>query len=336
MRHTLLSLFALATACATTTPPPPRAPTAAAATADRLVDPTPHTRIKVDVAPDITLEVLDYGGAGTGTPIVFLAGLGNSAHVFDDFAPAFTAGHRVVAITRRGFPDSTTPPTGYDVATRIADDLAVADHLHLAKAIWTGHSIAGDELTAIAAAHPERVAALVYLDAHQDHVAGAAVLARAPKIPPAAPPPDALRSGKAFAAWMTEQGNPAPIGEWAARLELGPHGEVMGFRGDPTIGDKILAADQPQTFAAVHVPALAIIAGDPTPAALGLGHVTPDQQAEVDQFWPEVLAFLAHSQTEVATKLAGVKLVVIPHSQHYVFLHDRAAVIDAITAFLPR
>jgi len=34
------------------------------------------------------LEVLDWGGKGK--PILFLTGLGNSAHVFSDFAPRFT------------------------------------------------------------------------------------------------------------------------------------------------------------------------------------------------------------------------------------------------------
>lgn len=31
--------------------------------------------------------------------MVFLAGLGNTAHIFDDFAPAFVDRHHVVAIT---------------------------------------------------------------------------------------------------------------------------------------------------------------------------------------------------------------------------------------------
>ena len=47
-------------------------------------DPSPHAARFVTVAPDVQLEVLDWGG--TGRPVVLLAGLGNSAHVFDDFA----------------------------------------------------------------------------------------------------------------------------------------------------------------------------------------------------------------------------------------------------------
>lgn len=46
-------------------------------------------------------------------PVVFLAGLGFTAHVFDDFAPRLTDRHHVVAITRRGFGASSKPDGGY-------------------------------------------------------------------------------------------------------------------------------------------------------------------------------------------------------------------------------
>jgi pimeloyl-ACP methyl ester carboxylesterase len=45
--------------------------------------------------------VLDWGG--TGPPLVFLAGLGNTAHVFDHFAHQFTDRFRVLGVTRRGY-----------------------------------------------------------------------------------------------------------------------------------------------------------------------------------------------------------------------------------------
>src|SRR5262245_60730426 len=64
-------------------------------------DPSPHTSNFVTVDKDVQLEVLDWGG--TGKPLVFLAGLANSAHVFDKFAPKFTSTHHVYAISRRGF-----------------------------------------------------------------------------------------------------------------------------------------------------------------------------------------------------------------------------------------
>ncbi len=39
----------------------------------------------ISLRPGITLEVIDWGG--DGETMVFLAGLGHTAHVFDEFAP---------------------------------------------------------------------------------------------------------------------------------------------------------------------------------------------------------------------------------------------------------
>lgn len=74
----------------------------------------------VEVEPGVTLEVLDWGGPGE--PMVLLTGLGDNAHVFDNFAYQFTDRYRVLGITRRGFGRSSQPESGYDVATRAADD----------------------------------------------------------------------------------------------------------------------------------------------------------------------------------------------------------------------
>jgi len=143
----------------------------------RAIDPAPHKVRFVTVAPGVKLEVLDFGGGsgaggsggdGSGPPLVFLAGLGFTAHCFDSFALKFAAHHHVYAITRRGYGVSSWPaPTdaNYD-SDRLGDDvLAVLDALHIEKPVLAGHSIAGQELSSIGTRHPERIAGLVYLDA---------------------------------------------------------------------------------------------------------------------------------------------------------------------------
>ena len=97
--------------------------------------------------------------------MVFLAGLGNTAHVFDRLAPKFTQAFHVYGITRRGFGASSQPAAGYS-ADRLADDvLETIDALKLNKPILVGHSIAGEELSSIGFRHADKVAGLVYLDA---------------------------------------------------------------------------------------------------------------------------------------------------------------------------
>ncbi|HWU53880.1 MAG TPA: alpha/beta hydrolase [Rhizomicrobium sp.] len=136
------------------------------ASAGFVIDPAPHKAHFVTVAKGVKLEVLDFGG--TGPALVFLAGIGNTAHKFDKFALNFTAKHHVYAITRRGIGLSSIPdPTiaNYD-ADRLGDDvIAVLDALKLERPVLAGHSIAGEELSSIGSRHPERVSGLVYMDA---------------------------------------------------------------------------------------------------------------------------------------------------------------------------
>jgi pimeloyl-ACP methyl ester carboxylesterase len=129
-------------------------------------DTSPHTVRFIMVDKDVTLEVLDWGG--TGRPLVFLPGGGSTGHVFDSFAPKFTAHHHVYAITRRGVGASSAPPptsTAYS-ADRLGDDvLAVIAALKLDRPILAGWSIAGTELSSVGSRHPEKIAGLIYLEA---------------------------------------------------------------------------------------------------------------------------------------------------------------------------
>jgi len=129
-------------------------------------DASPHTVQFVTVESGVKLEVLDWGG--TGRPLVFLAGLGSTAHGFDTIAPKFTGKYHVYGITRRGFGDSSAPtPNDHNYSSdRLGDDvLAVIDALKLQKPVLIGHSIAGEELSSIGSRHPEKVSGLIYLDA---------------------------------------------------------------------------------------------------------------------------------------------------------------------------
>jgi len=117
----------------------------------------------VTIEENVKLEVLDWGG--TGRPLVLLAGLGNTAHTFDKFAPKLVPKYHVYGITRRGFGTSSAPETGYSSERLSEDVLAVLNELKLEHPILAGHSAAGSELSYIASTHPERVAGLVYLEA---------------------------------------------------------------------------------------------------------------------------------------------------------------------------
>ena len=94
-------------------------------------DSATHTAQFVPVETNVRLEVLDWGGSGR--PLVLLTGLGDTAHVFDKFAPKLTGAYHVYGITRRGFGASGAPPPSANnySADRLGDDvLAVLDALN--------------------------------------------------------------------------------------------------------------------------------------------------------------------------------------------------------------
>jgi hypothetical protein len=111
-------------------------------------DTSGHKVSFVTVEPGIQLEVLDWGG--TGETLVLLAGMGDNAHVFDEFAYQFNDRFHVIGITRRGFGRSSQPAHGYDLDTRARDDITVLDKLNIREAVFVGHSVSGTELNKIA------------------------------------------------------------------------------------------------------------------------------------------------------------------------------------------
>jgi non-heme chloroperoxidase len=126
-------------------------------------DPSPHTIQFVTVDKKVKLEVLDWGGSGRS--VVLLAGLGSTAHTFDEFAPKLTPEYHVYGITRRGYGASSVPVSGYS-ADRLGDDvLTVLDALKIERPVLIGHSIAGEELSSIGTRYPGRIAGLIYLEA---------------------------------------------------------------------------------------------------------------------------------------------------------------------------
>ena len=147
-------------------------------------DPSHHQVQFVTVEDNVKLEVLDWGGSGR--PIVLLAGSGNTAHVYDDFAPKLSGSYHVYGITRRGFGASTHADSGY-TDQRLADDiLQVLHSLKIVTPVLVGHSMAGAELTTLGSQHSDQLSGLVYLDALLDHGAHDAEYAAIRKRLPAA------------------------------------------------------------------------------------------------------------------------------------------------------
>lgn len=120
----------------------------------------------ITTSDGVQLEVLDYGGQGS--PVLLISGSGATAHAFDEFAPRLAIHHRVYGVTRRSYGRSGTPPldpANYSIRRLAQDVVDVLDKLGVEKATLIGWSFGGAELSAVAQHAPDRISALVYLDA---------------------------------------------------------------------------------------------------------------------------------------------------------------------------
>src|SRR5436190_13241461 len=188
-------------------------------------DASGHKISFVTVEPGVQLEVLDWGG--TGETLVLLTGLGDNAHVFDRFAYQFNDRFHVIGITRRGFGRSSQPAHGYDIDTRVRDDIAVLDKLNIREAIFVGHSVAGTELSKLGAVYSDRVKKLVYLDALDLGSGGWTSLPQPP--PPPDDTPADLESVQRFAAASARfDGYRKPLAAICNMIRTDSSGKVIG------------------------------------------------------------------------------------------------------------
>jgi non-heme chloroperoxidase len=300
-------------------------------------DPSPHRVTMVSVERDVTLEVLDWGGAGR--PIVLLAGLGNTAHVFDDFAPRLTALGHVYGITRRGYGKSSVPSQGYD-ADRLADDVvAVLDALKLERPVLIGHSIAGEELSSLAARYSMRARGLVYLDAVGDRTAP---MPRMPSVPFAQPSTADRRSVTAFQAWQkVAQGTTFPESEIRQTMTIAADGRVGGPLVPTFVPRAIFGGVKRPDYARMQIPALSIQSLPPASVAEGRASKTfipgmfPGASDDALNGLFAAIRQLTRAQTDVFEKeLVGSQNVELVGASHHNFLSHSDAALREIRAFI--
>ena len=303
-------------------------------------DRSPHTRRFVTVERGVRLEVLDWGGSGR--PLVLLAGGGDTAHVFDDFAPKLAASFRVYAITRRGFGQSGFSSEGWG-ADRLGDDvLAVLDSLKLSKPVLVGHSIGGEELSSVATRHRNRLAALVYLEAGYPYAfnngKGPSMeeFLDAMKLMPQAPPPNESDAGFAsFAAFQQASlhalGFTYPEGELRQQYATSPDGRVGKQRDFP--GGAMMLEGM-KKYDNIPVPALVIFAS-PHAQAKWISESTDPKVREAGEASSAALQALTTRQAKaVEDGVPTAHVVRLRGADHYVYLSNEADVLREMEAFL--
>ena len=230
-------------------------------------DLSPHATTFVTVEDGVRLEVLDWGGSGPA--LVLLAGLGGTAHHYDDFAPALTARYRVVGVTRRGHRGSSAAAGGYGFVRLAEDVLRVIEAVGVNNPVVIGHSFAGEELHVLGARHSVKIRGLVYVDAafdRGDDADDAAFNAVARTVPAApGPQPADLASFTTLRAYLGKYGGAGPEAFLRTRYRTNPDGTIAGLWAPDlpirqAMTKEIQAAYKPYNPERISVPALAIYA----------------------------------------------------------------------------
>jgi pimeloyl-ACP methyl ester carboxylesterase len=305
-------------------------------------DASVHLTTFVTVDDGVQLEVLDWGGSGP--PVVLLAGLGDTAHVFDDFAPMLTTRHRVLGITRRAHGRSSAPSSGYTFLRLAGDVVRVIDTLGIGRPVIVGHSFAGEELNVLGSRYATRIAGLLYLDAAFNRADGSedydSVASTLPSTP--RPQPGDMVSFTALRAFLERiQGSVGPEAHLRARYVANADGSVRG----PWVPDlAIRQALSMETQAAakaynperLRVPAVAIYAVPKSTADLMRPWYTADDPAIRERL--ETLFRLARERVGRHAKwfeaFAGQGRVVELSGAHHLFISNPREVLQEIEAFV--
>jgi non-heme chloroperoxidase len=299
-------------------------------------DPSPHSVRFITVENNVRLEVLDWGGSGR--PLVLLTGLGNDAHIYDNFAPKLTGACHVYGITRRGFGASSTPDpaiNGAYTADRLGDDvLAVVRALKLTGPVLAGHSIAGEELSSVASRHPERVAGLIYMEAgfeyaFYDNARGdfrIDLLELEQKLQTLRPEmgTEELQN---LTGELLQKNLPAferSLRELQKNLAVMPHRPAQ--RAATPVRQAIMAGLRKYTD--IRPPVLAIFA-----LPQKRSESFPDEAARA-AFEARAMANTAAQVNAFEAGVPSARVVRVPHASHYIFQSNETDVLREIKAFL--
>jgi pimeloyl-ACP methyl ester carboxylesterase len=253
--------------------------------------------------------------------LILLHGLGSSTVSWDDVAGTLAKAYRVIALDRPGFGLTARPMPGewagenpYSQTAQADMIVALMDQLRVQQAVLVGHSAGGTIAAITALRHPERVKALVFVDA-------------------------AIYQGGGAPAWVRPLlGTPQMrrLGPWIVRY-------IFGSRGDQIIRSawydpgKITS----ERLAAYRRP-LQLANWERAFWEVTLASQSLDIASRLDRLTMPALVITGDKDTWVATDLSRrlaedlprAQLAVIPQCGHVPQEEQPAAFLQAIMPFL--
>jgi pimeloyl-ACP methyl ester carboxylesterase len=118
----------------------------------------------VSLSTGVRMEYVEQGPSD-GVPLVFLHGVTDSWHSFEEVLGHLPPDVHAFAISQRGHGDSSRPESGYLYSNLSEDVAAFMDAVGLSRAIVVGHSMGALVAQRLVVDHPSRVSALVLMGA---------------------------------------------------------------------------------------------------------------------------------------------------------------------------
>ena len=206
-------------------------------------------------------ELVYWTWPGAGPPTLLLHGIGNYGRYWDLFADAVAGRLQLVAPDARGHGESGRPASGYAPADFTADALAVLDRVGIERAVVVGHSMGGLHSIALAARHPERVGALVIVDASPEPLPAGAE--RAQRLLTGRPPRFADRKEARAYLERTSPGYSRAVYKNRLTYAFREQDGGLVWRSDPAALERIMSGRMPaedrwDALASIRCPTLVV------------------------------------------------------------------------------
>jgi aminoacrylate hydrolase len=248
-----------------------------------------------------------YEDHGSGEPLLLVSGLGGAAAYWKPNLPALAAKYRVIVHDHRGAGQSAHSKIRYSVEQMTDDLLRLMDHLKIERAHLVGHSTGGAIGQTLAITRPERLKKLVLFATwtkadkffRQLFAARRALLMQVGKEA-------YVRAGTLFLypPWWIKANEKLVEERESQAIAAFPPPEVVASRIDA-----IVAFDRTAQLERVQAPTLVLCAKD--------DFITP-----------------AYFSEELAQKIPGAKLVLLPEGGHCASETALGPFNQALLAFL--
>ena len=256
------------------------------------------------------LSRITVSSVGTGSPVVLIPGLASGAAVYDDLAGKIGRNHRLIFVQVNGFaglPAGSAPLDGF--LPGVVDELATwlaANHVE--KPAVVGHSMGGLMALMLAKKHPEAAGKVMIVDALPFY---------GMLFGPTATPDMVRPLVEQMRAGLVNGTSPPQVPPHMSNNDAGK-AKILGWlkTSDPkTVGEALV--EDATTDVRPDLPAIK------QPVTVLYAVASPANKAMADALYGEAYK-----------PLAGVKLVPVENSEHFIMLDQPAHFEQEVEAFL--